>query len=191
MTDFAERSTDERLTMLEGRASRHYEKICTLRGERAQLEKALAAQQDQIDELMAWRRSLEMLDQVVHHRLAAVAAAGETITIIPPPKPRWERWISGTGQTLQVHAKDRCDDATACPVHAPTDHPLADRPTHWDGSRGVMQRVCVHGHKHPDPDDRKIIANWALRSHQCDGCCLPTFNKIGNTDPTKRGRDRA
>lgn len=41
-------------------------------------------------------------------------------------------------------------------------------------SNGVLDRICVHGHAHPDPDQ---FALWVARgwerfaAHECDGCC--------------------
>lgn len=88
-----------------------------------------------------------------------------------------EVYTTGTGQRLLVHRERDC--APPCPIHSPSDHPLAEARTHWRGDRVLMERVCPHGIGHPDPDDlaRKSallgedasIEEYGV--HGCDGCC--------------------
>ena len=76
-------------------------------------------------------------------------------------------YITGTGQKLTcVHDESVCE-GTHCPIHNLSDHPLRDCPTHWRDDRGLMERICIHGVGHPDPDD--INPDHV---HGCDGCCL-------------------
>lgn len=80
------------------------------------------------------------------------------------------------GYPLVVHAPGRCGGEMCC-IHNPSAHALSDRPLHWRDDRAIMERICVHGVGHPDPDD----AAWRKRSgrdpdgwdnvHGCDGCC--------------------
>lgn len=61
-----------------------------------------------------------------------------------------------------------------CSVHNPSEHPLADAPLHWRADRRLMERICVHGVGHPDPDDlayRRLSDELADGVHACDGCC--------------------
>jgi hypothetical protein len=76
---------------------------------------------------------------------------------------------TGTGQQLRVHNRVDCHDN--CPIHNPSDHALKDRPTHWRDDRGIMERICVHGIGHPDPDDINVRNNDGEGIHSCDGCC--------------------
>lgn len=76
-----------------------------------------------------------------------------------------------------VHEASVCAGQNCC-VHSPSDHPLRDRPLHWRGDRGLMERICRHGIGHPDPDDlahkRRVYGDdvaWGYSVHGCDGCC--------------------
>ena len=52
-----------------------------------------------------------------------------------------------------------CSSKTGSPV------PVSD--THWRYDRNFMERICVHGVGHPDPDGAD-----ADPLHACDGCCM-------------------
>ena len=77
-----------------------------------------------------------------------------------------EKWTSGTGQNLLVHTKDSCK-GPHCPIHNPSDHHMKDWPLHWRDDRKIMERICIHGVGHPDPDD--ISDDSGI--HGCCGCC--------------------
>ena len=77
------------------------------------------------------------------------------------------RYVTGTGQVLQVHNKGECR-GKHCPIHFPSNHCMRDFPTHWRDDRGIMERICPHGVGHPDPDQVMDKAEWV---HGCDGCC--------------------
>lgn len=51
-----------------------------------------------------------------------------------------------------------CSSKTGSPVTKATEH--------WRYDRSFMERICVHGVGHPDPDD-----SGADLMHACDGCC--------------------
>ncbi len=82
-------------------------------------------------------------------------------------------WVTGPSpddeSLLRVHPPMRC--RPACPIHWPSDHPLADAPLHWDDAEGVLRRSCRHGLLHPDPDDQQVRLHPQLLEHDCDGCC--------------------
>ena len=85
-----------------------------------------------------------------------------------------EEYITGTGQTLKVHSKEQCK-GRHCVIHNPSDHPLKNAPTHWRSDRQMMERICVHGVGHPDPDELAHRARNNLPDsngiHGCCGCC--------------------
>lgn len=81
-----------------------------------------------------------------------------------------EKYTTGTGQHLKVHNKEKCKH-THCPIHNPSDHCMVDWPTHYRDDRGIMERICIHGTGHPDPDDWKIQNGKDDGIHGCCGCC--------------------
>lgn len=84
-----------------------------------------------------------------------------------------ETYITGTGQTIQVHNAEDCR-GPFCVIHNPSVHPLADGPTHWREDRHLMERLCPHGIGHPDPDGVAFLPAKQRQmesTHGCDGCC--------------------
>lgn len=77
-----------------------------------------------------------------------------------------EKWESGSGQNLWVHSRENCK-GPYCPIHNPSDHHMKDWPVHWRDDRKIMERICVHGVGHPDPDDISDDDG----THGCCGCC--------------------
>jgi hypothetical protein len=70
---------------------------------------------------------------------------------------------------LRTHSPVRC--RPPCPVHWPSDHPLAGAPLRWVREQGLMGRRCSHLTLHPDPDDQQVRLHPDLARHNCDGCC--------------------
>ncbi|WP_139361370.1 MULTISPECIES: hypothetical protein [unclassified Mycobacterium] len=70
------------------------------------------------------------------------------------------------------HPRDDCVGMD-CVIHNPSSHHMHDWPQRW-WANGVLDRICVHGQAHPDPDQ---FALWVARGwerfavHECDGCC--------------------
>lgn len=100
---------------------------------------------------------------------------------ILPPRPGLENYqeiyVTGTGQRIRVHNRDRCE-GEHCVIHNPSDHSMRDFPTHWRADRQLMERICPHGIGHPDPDSIAFIRRMdgekraGIESvHGCDGCC--------------------
>lgn len=89
-----------------------------------------------------------------------------------------EVYITGTGQRLWAHNKERCGGEHCC-IHNPSPGPMRDWPTHWREDRALMERLCPkHGVGHPDPDDiafkRAKYGEEAAKAeavHGCCGCC--------------------
>lgn len=69
------------------------------------------------------------------------------------------------GQVIYAHEATECA-AEFCTVHKPSDHSMRSFRQHWRGDRGIMERICLHGIGHPDPDDLSVDG-----VHGCDGCC--------------------
>lgn len=75
--------------------------------------------------------------------------------------------------TLRCHPRGQCA-GEFCSVHNPSDHPLRNAPLNWRADRRIMERICVHGVGHDDPDDlayRASVGREASGVHGCDGCC--------------------
>lgn len=71
---------------------------------------------------------------------------------------------------LHTHADDKCA-GEFCVVHKPSDHHMVSWPLLWRADKGVMERICMHGVGHPDPDDLEYQGDTSLAVHGCDGCC--------------------
>ena len=81
--------------------------------------------------------------------------------------------VEVVGGTLKCHPRGWCA-GEFCSIHNPSDHPLKDAPLNWRADRGIMERICVHGVGHDDPDDlayRKLVGLEASGIHGCCGCC--------------------
>lgn len=72
-----------------------------------------------------------------------------------------------------VHAEGTCR-GDVCVIHKPSGHHMHEWPLNYRFDRGLMERVCVHGVGHPDPDG---VRNWADGVHGCCGCCKPPLNE--------------
>lgn len=85
--------------------------------------------------------------------------------------------VSTTEGIVPTHLEGQCK-GQHCVVHNPSDHHMVSWPLHWRGDRGLMERVCVHGMGHPDPDHLAFVtatqgvhAAYDEGIHGCDGCC--------------------
>lgn len=88
-------------------------------------------------------------------------------------KPRTERYMTGTGQSIRVHTIFHCK-SKHCAIHYPSQHRMAHFPTHWREDRYLMERICPHGIGHPDPDHLAFVDPSGEKMegvHGCDGCC--------------------
>jgi hypothetical protein len=75
--------------------------------------------------------------------------------------------LEGGETVVGVHPAARCAGEPCC-IHNPSDHHMRGWPQHWRDDRKIMERICVHGVGHPDPDDPTVDT-----VHGCDGCCAP------------------
>jgi len=81
-------------------------------------------------------------------------------------------------QPLITHSASECA-GRACCVHNPSNHHMKYWPQVWRADRFLMERTCVHGQGHPDPDHLSYMntvdpkKGWADGIHDCDGCCNP------------------
>ena len=79
-----------------------------------------------------------------------------------------DTWTDAFGTVLHnVHPVGTCKHEN-CTIHNPSDRAEAIGKQKWRTDRGMMERVCSHGHGHPDPDE--FLYGDAL-AHACDGCC--------------------
>jgi hypothetical protein len=76
------------------------------------------------------------------------------------------------GTKLVTHNRDVC--MAPCPIHSPSQHRMITWRQNWRSDRGIMERLCVHGVGHPDPDDLLLRTGQDAGTHGCDGCCFPT-----------------
>ena len=86
--------------------------------------------------------------------------------------PVWGAHI-GKVRLVNVHDPANCE-GRGCPIHHPSDHHMVNWEMYWRADRGLMERICVHGTGHPDPDDiafKKSIGRHSEGIHGCDGCC--------------------
>lgn len=86
--------------------------------------------------------------------------------------------LQGDRRILMVHSDQACRGERCC-IHNPSDHPLSGAGLTWRPDRRLMERTCVHGVGHPDPDHLAYVARqfgeetaWEQGIHGCDGCCL-------------------
>lgn len=76
---------------------------------------------------------------------------------------------------LHVHGQERCAGQICC-IHNPSAHHMGEWPQNWRADRRQMERLCPHGHGHPDPDDLNPDT-----VHGCDGCCQQPSGRRGVT----------
>lgn len=84
-----------------------------------------------------------------------------------------------------THTGTSCRSEPACPVHRPSEHHMRDWPKLWRADTGVLERTCLHGIGHPDPDQfafwEKIGVSWR-KVHGCDGCCKQPVSEMLATE---------
>ena len=73
--------------------------------------------------------------------------------------------------SIMSHEEDECTESV-CAVHKRTDHHMRNLKQLFSKIDGIMCRVCMHGHRHPDPDDQKVISGEHNGKHDCDACCI-------------------
>ena len=83
-------------------------------------------------------------------------------------------WQIGKNAILvNIHRAELCQ-GRHCAIHNPSDHHMRDWSINWRGDKGQIERICVHGVGHPDPDDLAYHVSqgrdW-IGIHGCDGCC--------------------
>lgn len=81
--------------------------------------------------------------------------------------------------TFGICHHDRADCVVdgSCPFHSPSLHAMVEEPmvlrTDWGAP--LIERLCVHGVGHPDPDSvaylNRVTGQSSWGRHGCDGCC--------------------
>lgn len=92
------------------------------------------------------------------------------------PDPDYE--VTGN---IRHHRRDKCS-GPPCPFHSPSLHPMIEEPMHLRTDWGVplIERTCIHGVGHPDPDSVAFLEAQGLEGfdiHGCDGCCTKGLPK--------------
>lgn len=87
-----------------------------------------------------------------------------------------------TTQGIRHHTREQCD-GHPCPFHGPSLHAMIEEPMHLRET-GLIERLCIHGVGHPDPDSaawlRRVTGQSSWGVHGCDGCCHPE-RRLGGT----------
>jgi len=81
--------------------------------------------------------------------------------------------MQGPVTLTNVHNRKLCE-GQGCAIHHPSDHHMKDWPLNWRGDRRIMERICIHGVGHPDPDDQAYLHSIGRTGegvHGCDLCC--------------------
>lgn len=93
-----------------------------------------------------------------------------------------ETFVVNDLQTLRnVHPRDECL-GDSCTIHRPSEHHMRDWRLWWCDDRYLLDRICPHGRRHPDPDTLALMLTLGGGEHACDGCCLPPA-PTGDRDP--------
>ena len=114
--------------------------------------------------------ALDVLRSALVRTLSRQRRRHEPIRLDPPGET--VRLLDGT-VLHNVHLRDTCVGEWCC-IHNPSPRATALGKLHWRSDRALMERICVHGVGHPDPDSMA----WRRRHgaavegiHGCDGCC--------------------
>jgi hypothetical protein len=110
-------------------------------------------------------------------------AGGQTYTVASSPKPKGspathDQWTDDDGVVWWVHRWKRTCVDDGCAIHCPTAHHMLDWPMVMR-SDTLIERLCNHGLKHPDPDSLRFfrsVGKFEIGEHTCDGCCFNGFS---------------
>jgi hypothetical protein len=78
------------------------------------------------------------------------------------------------GVHIRTHPISQCEGrGIPCCIHNPSNHHMVTWPMNWRSDRRIMERMCIHGVNHRDPDDLayNISIGNSVGGH---GCC-PEF----------------
>lgn len=84
----------------------------------------------------------------------------------------------------RTHSEEQCAGRT-CVVHNPTRHHMSTWPQIWRWDRGIVERRCLHGIGHPDPDQFEYWKETGQKwqgIHGCDGCCAQPHEEVTSND---------
>ena len=109
------------------------------------------------------------------------------------PTPTTYMLENSTVVLKNVHKESDCVGDT-CVIHKKTKHRMRGMPQVWRPDRGIIERRCLHGVGHPDPDSSFPEGSYAW-IHGCCGfaCCvdpkLREKSKKMGTDSTIHSND--
>src|SRR5579862_303155 len=77
------------------------------------------------------------------------------------------------GVMPRTHPESVCEGEFCC-IHNPSNHHMRTWRRNWRSDRRIMERICIHGIGHPDPDDAAYHTAKGndISVHGCDGCCV-------------------
>lgn len=78
--------------------------------------------------------------------------------------------VLADGTPTALHGRARCA-GVACPVHAPSHHPLRNAPLYRVPELQLMMRRCVHDSQYPDPDSLAYLVGHLLAYESWHACC--------------------
>lgn len=118
------------------------------------------------------RDSIEFFERV----LTYLAAPPYALLKVLESQKQWGELVTWGDKILRVHKAADC--LGPCAIHSPSEHHMRTWPLLYRPDRNMIERVCVHGIGHPDPDQ---ISFWsktleaedaaAEAVHGCDFCC--------------------
>lgn len=101
----------------------------------------------------------------------------------------YEMTVGAGGQGIFHHTLEHCD-GPPCPFHSPSLHSMIEEPMNWRSDRQLLERICIHGIGHPDPDSLRWLNKNGIDDrgvHGCDGCCSRAA--VGFTAGTEQESD--
>lgn len=82
----------------------------------------------------------------------------------------YDLWAGDGGSLLRTHGRDVCA-GDPCPLHLPGPHHMRRWRLRLRREAAFpAERLCPHGHWHPDPDDQAFRLTRLGRRRVCEGC---------------------
>lgn len=78
--------------------------------------------------------------------------------------------LPGGQKLVNVHNREVCKGRNCC-IHNPSDTVMKDWPQNWRSDMKKMERICIHGVGHDDPDDLYYRQKSGREASGIHGCC--------------------
>jgi hypothetical protein len=86
-----------------------------------------------------------------------------------------DRWAAPDGTEWHIHNAEACADHP-CAFHNPSEHHMKAWPLDMNASKDLLvERICRHGTRHPDPDSvAHLSGGWdrEIGNYEAHECCL-------------------